>query len=1252
MNCRKFGEKIMGNDLEKTGVAIIGMAGYFPKADSIDEFWNNLLNGRDCITRKKKKIKSQDTVYAYGAVNKPFHFDNDFFDITPGNAKEIAPQERIMLEISYQALEDAGYMLDKYDGKIGIICGQPENEYRTKLVAAVGLRRGLGDMEYTGSSLASRVSYKLNLTGPSMITVAACATSMVAVHNACQMLLNYEADIMLAGGANIYSDQEKYLTMDNVLSKDSYCRAFSKDATGFVPANGAGMIALKRLDEAIEDNDQIYAIIRGSAIGNDGNRKVGFTAPSIIGEKEVIQEAMLYAGVTEKDFSYIETHGTGTTLGDAIELSALNDVFSSCRETGHKIAIGALKNNCGHMNIAAGIGGIIKTAYILKNKVVPPVIHVDEENEELQHSDVLFINKEPLKLESSDKPLIAGVSAFGFGGINSHMILEEYKEEKKGAEKGKSYLLPLSAKSEYSLQEIMKKYENWIKENKNYLSNASYSLFHNRRHYPYRGYIAVSSQGEVLCSETCLHENEKRRVIFRFSNETFQDTDKLIAFYNSNKIFQKYFNEFRNMVKQCSDNSYDMLYDAEHFSKKCFQTAGQYAFANTLCEYGIHVDAVLMEEESNLAMAVFAGKVRLDEAVYMLLEQVDIEQKLLSYEGKQTKIPVLTQASQIRTDEDIVVPVDFMRNTAMEKETDSRMEQEEFDFVRLLGELWKLGCTFQADIMFKEADKKKTALPSYCFDRKYLNILDGLYPENVGFELETDDFQYFKEVEKETDAILKVKRCRDYDGLSEAYNDMFVKSALAFLAKDRIETEKEYTLDQLVKQCQVIEEYVPYLKFLLKVLEKHACVKTDGKNYVFSNLCTEEEYNQTFENYKVKYPDFKEYISLVHMTTSKLNDVLTGKMPGNVIIYPNGNFDMITKVSQNTPPTSLKEEYIAMMPKVMERILEKSDRRLKILETGAGSGALSWVLMEYLKDKNVEYCFTDIGRSFLALAKDKAKKLGYKNIEFQQFNIEKDYEAEGIQKEKYDIVLSLDVYQATHNITDVLENLGHILKPGGWMISVQTLWLHDFTQLIYGYAPGWWNYAQDPLRSDKSIYVEYGIWEEAYRNAGFENISHITGGYNGERDEVSLMFAQKPDNEVEDDIPYSMKAVKAENAPEMKKQETVEEPHTSSNLGDEICEIIKNITGIDEVSLADDLFDAGVDSLSMLIVQTKIKAKFEVDLTLREIEECELVQEVVDKVQELLNEKTSDIESSLKMESNSVEKDKKKNPNDLFKMLH
>ncbi|MCB1770424.1 MAG: polyketide synthase, partial [Candidatus Competibacteraceae bacterium] len=419
-------------------IAVIAVACRFPDAPNPDAFWGNLVNGRESIRHFSLeelpapkvvdgKPAEKDWVPAGAVLEGADQFDAGFFGFIPRHAELLDPQQRLLLECAWEALESAGYPPNGYPDSVGVYVSVARSSYSQGALRAPVERL----VAYAGEDkdfAATRISYKLNLTGPSVVVQSASSSSLVAVHLACESLLAGECDVALAGGACINFPQAGYVYDEALmLSPDGHCRAFDADASGTVTGNGAGLVALKCLNDALADGDPILAIIRGSAIGNDGAQKVDFFAPSVDGQARVIREAQAMASIDPATISYLEAHGTGTALGDPIEIEALRQAFAGCDLATTRCAIGSVKTNIGHLHTAAGIAGLIKTVLMLQHGRLVPSLHYRQPNPRIAFPETPFrVNTESQAWDlPTQHPRRAGVSAFGFGGTNAHVVLEE-----------------------------------------------------------------------------------------------------------------------------------------------------------------------------------------------------------------------------------------------------------------------------------------------------------------------------------------------------------------------------------------------------------------------------------------------------------------------------------------------------------------------------------------------------------------------------------------------------------------------------------------------------------------------------------------------------------------------------------------------------------------------------------------------------------------------------------------------------------
>lgn len=564
--------------LNGSEIAIIGLAGRFPGAKNIDEFWDNLQNGRESISFFSDEellsagisssiLNDPNYVKAHAVLEDAELFDASFFGFNPREAEITDPQHRIFLECAWSALESAGYDSQTYKGTVGVYGGSSLNSYLLNIYLNQNIVNYIDPQQIVLAAskdyLTTRVSYKLNLEGPSYAVQTACSTSLVAVHLACQSLLNGECDIALAGGIAINATRkEGYMyTEGGILSPDGHCRAFDAKAQGSVGGEGVGIVVLKRLKDALSDRDRIHAVIKGSAINNDGSLKVSYTAPRIDTQAKVIRTAQVVAEVEPETITYVETHGTGTALGDPIEIAALTQAFRFSTLKKGFCAIGSVKTNIGHLDTAAGVTGLIKTVLALKHKQIPPSLHFTAPNPEIDFANSPFyVNTTLSEWQTNGTPRRAGVSSFGLGGTNAHVVLEEAptvdKCGSKGAgEQGRKYhLLILSAKTESALETATTNLVNYFQEHPDVnLADAAYTLQVGRRAFDYRRVVvcrdiddAVNALQNPKRTLTSTRKTQERPVAFMFSGLGTHYVDMALELYQTEPTF-------RACVDQCCE---------------------------------------------------------------------------------------------------------------------------------------------------------------------------------------------------------------------------------------------------------------------------------------------------------------------------------------------------------------------------------------------------------------------------------------------------------------------------------------------------------------------------------------------------------------------------------------------------------------------------------------------------------------------------------------------------------------------------
>lgn len=645
-------------------VAIIGMSGRFPGADTISAFWRNLVAGvcsLETLTDNALRasgvsddiLNNPRCIKRAGVLHNIDKFDAAFFNYSPREAELIDPQQRLFLECAWEAFEDAGYTPESVNGSVGVFAGAGMNYYFIKNLLSQQKRfEDIVDfLTFIGNDkdyLCSRVSYKLGLTGPSFVVNSACSSSLVAVQVGYQSLLTYQCDLALCGGVALQSPRARASLYHEgeIFSQDGCCRAFDKNADGIVFGEGLGLVMLKRTEDALRDNDHIYAIIRSAVVNNDGSAKAGFTAPGVESQSELIALAQDLAGVHPDDIAFIEAHGTGTKLGDAIEVNALTSAFRRKTSRRQFCALGSVKTNIGHLDVAAGITGLIKTALALENKLLPPSLHLTEENPELElNSSPFYVAKEPVTWTDNNLPLIAGLSSFGMGGTNVHLIMQEPPLPRSQALKNRThYLLPLSAQTETALKDTRERLQKHITENRNLsIQDIAFTLQIGRRAFCKRWYAVCTNTEELLqllsndvkVLTSVPSENSTQPVIFAFSGQGSQYPGMGQGLYESEPVVRDVLDKARQiMLSETGEDLFTTLFPSSDIApdtaaKTLARTvytqpalfALEYAIARLFISFGITPSACIGHSIGEYTAAVIAGVFTFEQCMKIVIRR-------------------------------------------------------------------------------------------------------------------------------------------------------------------------------------------------------------------------------------------------------------------------------------------------------------------------------------------------------------------------------------------------------------------------------------------------------------------------------------------------------------------------------------------------------------------------------------------------------------------------------------------------------
>jgi acyl transferase domain-containing protein len=648
-------------------IAIVGMSGRYPGSRNLAKFWRNLIDGvesisilsdEDLIRAGVEPVHLADANYvkAQGKYEGTFLFDAPFFGYTPREAEIIDPQQRAFLECCWEALEDAAYDPFAFPGRIGLLGGVGTSEYMIDLVRDQNIMQTVGQMAVLTSNekdyLATRVAYKLNLRGPCVTIQSACSTSLAAVVLGCQNLLCHQSDIILAGGVTLTTQETTgyYYTEGGIMSPDGHCRSFDASSKGTIFTFGSGVVVLKRLEDAIADRDNIRAIILGTGLNNDGAAKVGFTAPGKDGQVDVCHEAIATANVNPETISYVECHGTGTALGDPIEVGALTQAFRAYTERRQFCAVGSVKSNVGHTDAAAGVCGLTKTVLCLEKKMIPSSLHYEKANPEIDfENSPFFVNTKLRSWKNGSGPLRAGVSSFGVGGTNAHVILEEAPRFEPTVVARPYQLITLSAKTRTALEAQTKQLGTYLAENTHLsLADVSHTVQVGRKMFPERrAFVCRDTQQALRMIQSDgkgFHDDsatEGVKVVFMFPGQGSQYVNMGRELYEEEPAFREEIDRCGEIIRNRMGLDVISIIHSDDRDVSCAEKRleqtqftqlalfiVEYALAKLLLTYGIQPQSMIGHSLGEYVAATLAGVFSLEDALVIVAQRGRLMQGL------------------------------------------------------------------------------------------------------------------------------------------------------------------------------------------------------------------------------------------------------------------------------------------------------------------------------------------------------------------------------------------------------------------------------------------------------------------------------------------------------------------------------------------------------------------------------------------------------------------------------------------------
>lgn len=1417
-------------------IAIVGMAGRFPCADDINTFWENIKAGKDCITRNKK-IDTPDFMGAYGRLDHIDEFDADFFKVTQTEAMDSDPEQRIMMELTYHALENAGCANTKYEGKIGTYISFDNGIYVWNYIMQ-DAENWYERYELYKTYLATRcekIAYKFGFEGPAIMSEYACASSLNAIHQACQSLLNYECDMALAGGITAEPEQNGYQSYLATESSKGQIRPFDADADGLVPGSAAGLVVLKRYEDACNDHDNIVAVIKGTFINNDGDRKAGFAAPSVFGQKECLESVLAVSDVEPDEIDYYEAHGTATELGDGIELRAIKSVVGN-RPENRKLYIGSLKSNIGHTNMAAGVSNVIKTALILKNRTLVPSIHYEHPCDELKDPDCAIKVSTELKEWKEDKQMMAVCSAVGMGGANAMAVLGEFygtrdREEEKDTE---SQLFLFSGKTSDAVKKIADAVHDYVLNTKERYDDIAYTLQSGRNEFEYRTFSVANKSRKNKFSKRRVHyvnPEEKREIVFVFSGVGSFDRTIGKELYLSNAVFRKYMDAcFESCEKVGVSGAKKAFLDfiPRREQKQVIENEQGiqilfslgYSMAKTLIEFGIKPERVIGHSNGEYIAAAVSGIFSVEDAIDLLIKRTRLAEQLpesgminvaVAHEEVEKLLidgvvigavnapnrtmaagtrKELNQFEEILKEHDMMysrmavsrashcytmlpivgeyrkilnqisfhapsIPIVSCCDTDLQNDS-KKMQSPEYwlkqlcepinfyeavkaiddqkvslfielgtgdaltamirkmkngkeaipafaifdsptstnsrdGFLGFLGDLWCNGLSINWEKLYEEKPYK-VSLTNYPFEHKkywkykpLLNIganqdphqqeekniviVDGLREENYlrtqyavestygrTIIVENEVEQYhpnsaIKNLFQNIDTICENLQNRFFDDqditllkdiphYEEDANYLVAACIMDYFRQNpAFDVDGTYTLEKLIYIMKVTEEYIPFIDYFVCFLTDYEYIENQFGIIRFLEKAKKIPSKQVvLEDCKKKHPDCYAYMEFCVYASDYYDEVFRGKRRGSSVIYHDGKFDFINEFEAKMPKYSYAKRCIESLADVIAEAAKLSERKIRILEIGGGSGELTDILIDKLQNIDFEYWFTDIKKSLVLEREQTDQEKDRNYMRYSALDISKNPKEQGFPENAFDIVLLYDVIQATTCIENTLKNISALLAENGMFSFVQTCDGSELLNMIFGYAPGWWNYYNDPMR--KRITMPPEDWREILIKSGFQDVHTVPE--DGKSNSYLILMRNQEQLRKEERVLCSieknqnylrLKENQAElvftqygNAEEIKEiaerynakviwenGETEDSQKTDSrNRTDQlVLRIVKEVLGY-EVSIEDNLYELGMDSLMAMMISSKVQTEAGLQLKLSDMYEMSTVKEISD----------------------------------------
>jgi len=1011
-------------------VAIIGMAGRFPNAKDLDEFWRNLARGVDCVRRFGREQAmaaglhpdiwdDPDFVPANGVLEDGDRFDAGFFRYTPREAELIDPQQRLFLECAWRALESAGYPSRDFAGRIGLFAGSGYSYYLIDQMRGDCARPASGSsfLRLMGNDkdyLVTRAAYKLDFRGPCLNLATACSTSLVAVHMACQSLLSGECDMALAGGVKINSPQllGHMRQDDSAFSADGRNLAFKRRASGTVGGNGVGLVALKGYERALRDGDNIRAVILGSAIGNDGADKIGYTAPGRRGQAQVIAEALAMAGVEPASLGYLEAHGTATALGDELEVLALKDAFAQADGRKNFCALGTVKSNIGHLDAAAGVAGLIKTVLMLEHRTIPPDPHLEEANPALDLANSPFyLNHEPRPWPEDSPVARAGVSSFGVGGVNAHLVVEQPPDLPR-VDQGGPGLFVISAPSPGQLRRLAQEHLARLRrEEALVFSDYCFSSGACRAHFAWRkAFVADNASHLADLLASWLADGQAKQVSEADSTPTLglRLTMPEAGVIPAEKLQKNLTALARRLAPfarglETTTESWRELRGGEPEGHDLLEAA---LLASGLCLGELLARPVAVEAPPSLSWIATAW-----------IQGLDPKQALAV---QPPPPPAQADARQ--------AAASAMLELSLDGEAAAFTP---FGWLGLLGAAYEAGLTPAWRKLWDKSKLRRMELPPLPMETKPYYIGPGLGVSQIAADLQTWEAltREADHVGQRTAHVLTPEQIPQERELMEDLSASFIARALA-RAGAFAGAGRRTTVEDVVERIGVQKDLAQLCGRLLSGLARAGLLQADAKGYWDPTPPGEAEHEDMLRRSRAMWANNPTMRDIYPEIGENLLAILKGEKDLREIYFPDGELGAAQAIYADLPTSRFFNGLMAALAAVIAKSPGRSG--LRVLEVGAGTGATTQALLESLPDSIAEYCFSDVSRHFLEHAR--AKFAGRPFMTYRLFDIERPPREQGLVEGGYDLVVAANSAHVARDMGQAASHLRRLLKPGGHLL--------------------------------------------------------------------------------------------------------------------------------------------------------------------------------------------------------------------------